>query len=707
MGWAGLLFSIFAANQIGLTIADAGTVRKTAPRQVLLAALPTITTAESLILAPLQKQEFVIGFKNTGKKSWKPTRSAPLSLRSDVGGESYFHHASWAAKNIVLKKIDVVPAGHVAYFKFILEAPKKESEYQERLLLFLGDVPLSGGTFTLPITVTRTIASAPKEAPLSATSSVQAPLPVQPPPSSIKAVLAAQNIIQGDPVLAIPSNGEGSFKVGFKNTGTVSFADAQTPVTFRSLAKRESYFYGPTWAGKTSVKRMTSGNPGELTFIDFTLHAPSKQGTYTEKLALFEGDRKLVGTEVDLSIVVGPPAPKVPTPPRGSLAVQPSNTLAVSPPPLPVVAPQQMSIATSTTETPFVPQGIVDDLRESEKKIRIGLFNTRDPIRMTANKEFEIRDTNGTFFGSFPSGTNASVTFDFVTRLYEVATPNGTSTTAVPVRFSAAQTQVASRGIVHAAADGSVASSTPDTTSTTPSAAHATTSPQIAPATPATSPTISDQDIVFEILSYVHRPGWSSAINDNTFRAVLEVRYAPATDKLWVINELFLEQYLKGLAETSNNSPYEYQKALLIAARTYALYHINRSTKYASEHFTIRATDADQVYRGYGAEQRLPNVSRAVSETRGAIVTYNGELAITPYYSQSDGRTRNWEEVWGGGPKPWLIGKNDPCCSGLKMLGHGVGMSARGALLMAIQGKGYEEILKYYYTAIELRRRYL
>jgi stage II sporulation protein D len=37
-----------------------------------------------------------------------------------------------------------------------------------------------------------------------------------------------------------------------------------------------------------------------------------------------------------------------------------------------------------------------------------------------------------------------------------------------------------------------------------------------------------------------------------------------------------------------------------------------------------------------------------------------------------------------------------------KGLGHGVGMSQYGANEMAASGKTYEEILKHYYTGIEL-----
>lgn len=671
---------------------------KTSGKTVLAAlkAKKIIQTADSLQFKPLGHSAFVIGFKNTGSSPWVPSTKKQLLLRSGVSGESYFYHSSWSAKNIILSKNERVQPGHIVYFRFTLEAPKKEGEYQERLSLFLGDQLIEGSDITLPIAV-------------STIPSIAVTSPVIRVPSA-KVVVAAKNLIQMDPIFSIPANGQADFKVGFKNTGTVPFPDMQKPVTLRSFAKRESYFYGPTWIGKTVVMPIKEGNPGELTFAQFTLHAPAQQGKYTERLALFDGATQLSGSEMTLTITVGPPAPvtQIATVPPIVAPSHPSpNALASAqtsvPSQTPPVATSLPPVAPSST---FVPQGVIDDVREQEKILRIGLFSTRDPITITARKDFEIRDTSGTYFGSYASGSVATVTYDFVMRMYEVATPNGTSTTAYPVRLFASKTQVAG-GSLRAAVDTSVTSTSSVDSASSSTQPQAVASPEPSVPTLTTPSPFPDQDIIFEITSYTHRPGWSSSINDNTFRAGLEVRYAGATDKLWVINELTLEQYLKGLAETSNNSPYEYQKALIIAARTYALYHINRSTKYASEQFTIRATDADQVYRGYGAEQRLPNVSRAGAETRGAIVTHNGDLAITPYYSQSDGRTRNWEEVWGGGPKPWLVGKPDPCCTGLKMLGHGVGMSARGALLMAIEGKGYEEILKYYYTGIEIRRRYL
>jgi stage II sporulation protein D len=174
---------------------------------------------------------------------------------------------------------------------------------------------------------------------------------------------------------------------------------------------------------------------------------------------------------------------------------------------------------------------------------------------------------------------------------------------------------------------------------------------------------------------------------------------------VWIINELPVEWYLKGIAETSNSSPQEYQRALLTAARTYAMYHVQRGTKHANEHYTVDAK-YDQVYRGYGAEIRGSNIVTAIDATRGQIVTYNEKLAITPYYSRSDGRTRSWTEVWGGGPYAWLVSVPVPWDQGKTLWGHGVGMSATGALGMAAEGKTYDQILKHFYTGIELRRIY-
>ena len=59
---------------------------------------------------------------------------------------------------------------------------------------------------------------------------------------------------------------------------------------------------------------------------------------------------------------------------------------------------------------------------------------------------------------------------------------------------------------------------------------------------------------------------------------------------------------------------------------------------------------ADQVYGGASGEDTL--VTRAVRETRGEIITYQGEPIIAYYSSTCGGRTAAVEEVW-----PWRNGR--------------------------------------------------
>lgn len=213
---------------------------------------------------------------------------------------------------------------------------------------------------------------------------------------------------------------------------------------------------------------------------------------------------------------------------------------------------------------------------------------------------------------------------------------------------------------------------------------------------------------VMTITNFDRRVTRGSSYADNTARGVLEVRHNTAEDRVWLINELPIEYYLRGLAETSNTSHIEFQKALITAARTYAFYHWTHYTKHDEEYYHVDAY-YDQVYKGYGQEERTPNLTTAVEATRGQIVTYDKgsgpETAITAYFSRSDGRTRDWSEVWGGSV-PWSVSVAVPCDEGKTLWGHGVGMSASGALCMAEEGMLWDDILTYFYTGIVLDQRW-
>lgn len=456
------------------------------------------------------------------------------------------------------------------------------------------------------------------------------------------AYLGGQKLIQSAYTLTLKQQERVEFRVGFKNSGTIPWKQTDT----KKITLRSAATKESYFHDSSWVSKNSISQ----------LQQDASPGQVSYFSFFLEAPLQSGSFEEKLSLYYG--EDKIPESEFSlPITVQDPPALLTS-----FVQPPSSGLTGSFTTS--TASQIIDDISEQEPFIRAGLFNTQKPITITAQKPYEVRDERNQLLAKMNAGDISTVSFDFDSKLYSFATSTqATSTTPFYLTFGPPQQDTM------------------------------------------TSPT-QDASMVFEIPSYTNKPAWSTTLNDNKFRNRLEVRYADQTQKLWVINELPFESYLKGIGETSNNSPYEFQKTLIVAARTFAKYHIDHGTKHAADNVTVLTTDADQIYRGYNGEIRLPNVSRAVDETRGIMVFYGGNLAITPYFSQSDGRTRNWGEVWGGDPKPWLISKDDPCCKNLPLLGHGVGMSARGAVMMALDGKGFEEILKYYYTGIELRRRY-
>lgn len=223
------------------------------------------------------------------------------------------------------------------------------------------------------------------------------------------------------------------------------------------------------------------------------------------------------------------------------------------------------------------------------------------------------------------------------------------------------------------------------------------------------------EDTIFEIISYEDHPKWNPELNDNFFRGVIELKYSNTSKKIWIVNELGLEKYLKGVAEALDNHPIEYLKSLMVAARSYSLFHIENRGKYAGEIFHLRNWAYDQLYKGYGFESRAPNIFRAVEETNGIVATYASKPIRGVYSSDSGGITKDACKVWGdvfcgkeydylrGGIKDPVETKHE---SAAIRASHGVGISAVGARELAKTGKIYQEILKYYYQGIEIKKIY-
>lgn len=128
------------------------------------------------------------------------------------------------------------------------------------------------------------------------------------------------------------------------------------------------------------------------------------------------------------------------------------------------------------------------------------------------------------------------------------------------------------------------------------------------------------------------------------------------TSGLTLVNEIDVEDYLRGVLKMEINPtwPREAINAQAIISRTYAFKHLGR---HAKEGFDLCDLPHCQVYRGVNAED--PVFDRAIKETRGLVVTYQGQLALTPFHSDSGGATADVSNVWGG-HLPYLKAVKEP-----------------------------------------------
>jgi len=203
------------------------------------------------------------------------------------------------------------------------------------------------------------------------------------------------------------------------------------------------------------------------------------------------------------------------------------------------------------------------------------------------------------------------------------------------------------------------------------------------------------------------------------------IRVSDAGGGLQLVNQINVEQYLRGMGEVREPGwPAAALQTQAIAARTYAL---------RSAGGVLCSTDQCQVYLGETAEYGA--MDAAVAATSGQVVRYRGGLADTVYSANGGGFTATPEEGFGGGqsdtpylqavpypsgdPEPWTMRSTLA-----EMAGHlGYGGTATGARVsktgpsgralevtfdgssgpLAVDGQKFESVLKLRSTLFTLR----
>lgn len=114
--------------------------------------------------------------------------------------------------------------------------------------------------------------------------------------------------------------------------------------------------------------------------------------------------------------------------------------------------------------------------------------------------------------------------------------------------------------------------------------------------------------------------------------------------KLQIVNFVDIEKYLLGVVpyEMPSSFPLEALKAQTVIARSYAQTNINRKKK----DFDLYDDTRSQVYSGI-PKSRLSNVEKAIKETKGEVITYNGRVIDALFHSYSGGYTASAKEVYG------------------------------------------------------------
>lgn len=138
------------------------------------------------------------------------------------------------------------------------------------------------------------------------------------------------------------------------------------------------------------------------------------------------------------------------------------------------------------------------------------------------------------------------------------------------------------------------------------------------------------------------------------YQGVLEI--TAEEPGLRLVNEVDLETYLKGVLPSEMPSSFgeEALRAQAVCARSYAYRQLLEGgrSRYGAH------VDDSTSYQVYMSRKGNATTDAAVEETEGQVLLWEGEPALTSYYSTSCGVSSPAEKVWiGMAEVPYLIGK--------------------------------------------------
>ena len=173
---------------------------------------------------------------------------------------------------------------------------------------------------------------------------------------------------------------------------------------------------------------------------------------------------------------------------------------------------------------------------------------------------------------------------------------------------------------------------------------------------------------------------------DARYRGLLRVVATPR-GTLHVVNRIGLEEYLLGVVPLEMGprvyDELEALKAQAVAARTYA---VKRRGDFAAEGYDLCATARCQVYGGASAEQ--PLTTRAVKETEGQLLLWDGAPADALFTSTCGGRTEEARHVFPSYPPERFPYLRSVRCAGEERLPIATTAKASGRVHTSLAARG-------------------
>lgn len=633
-----------------------------------------------LELDPQEKMDVTVVLKNTGTETWDSKTQLIVNQNSDNNGAVTFGDAEIKSGAVATLTETTVAPGSTGSFTFTVDAQQTGGFLNFEMTPLFNGRKKTTTYISLPVYV--------NEADFDYT------LVAMDTPSSL-----------------MKTGAEETITVRLRNLGNVTwYKDGTTPIYLGTTEEvdRESAFF-PDRPQRPGILEQESVAPGEVADFTLTLQAPTTPGLYEEHFApVIDGVQWLEDKGISFSVLVPNRSNRVEL-----LSTDTDRTLATGEQKEFSMTVQNVGDKTwKTTGSSAFTASVTKNARVKVQNIAL---DTQTAPGEEAVITFTITaptkpGTYKVYFRPRLGRTNLNVK----PLKFEFTATNSTSTNGPDMRVRLStdleEPEITADGTFYVEVNGAkkaqftneetVTVSYVDSTYRLTNGENAyvyTTYPRFVPA---------DEGTIMEVVNF-ERPSWDNTANDNRFRGIIEIRVVD--DELAIINELPLEHYLWGLGEIRNSDPIEKIKAVVVAARTYALYYMEKAEKFPGKPYNLDDDPAvSQKYLGYGFELRAPNARVASEATRSVAVTYSGEIVKTPYFSASDGiATKSAEEVWGWTNTPWLVSVSDTyCTTSTAFAGHGVGLSGCGSKGAAEAGSTYDEILKHYYTGVALKEQY-